>query len=151
MDVLLDTNVVLDSVLQRPPWHKEADDILQAAGLGQLTCAATSLTVAMVFYVARKAVGIARARAAVQKCLGGLKILPIDKQSLVDADAMPGTDFEDNIIIAAAVTASLDAVVTRNLAHFSHCPIPVWEPAELLKRLSGGGSPPIAGPVTGVP
>jgi len=152
MHVLLDTNVVLDAILQRPPWHKEADAILQAAGLGQVTCAATTLTVATVFYVARKAVGIPKARAAVQKCLGGLSILPIDKQSLVDAEAMPGSDFEDNILIAAAITAALDAIVTRNVADFAHSPIPAWEPAELLKRLRGSASPPIGGggPATGV-
>jgi predicted nucleic acid-binding protein len=153
MHVLLDTNVVLDTILQRAPWHKEADAILQAAGLGQVTCAATTLTVATVFYVARKAVGIGKARAAVQKCLGGFSILPIDKQSLVDADTMPGSDFEDNIVIAVAVIASVDAIITRNVADFAHSPVPVWEPAELLKRLAVPGSPPVAGagPATGVP
>ena len=30
MRVLLDTNVILDSLLQRAPWHQEADAILQA-------------------------------------------------------------------------------------------------------------------------
>jgi hypothetical protein len=106
-----------------------------------------------VFYVARKAVGIPKARAAVQKCLGGFSILPIDKQSLVDAQAMPWNDFEDNIVIAAAMTASVDAIVTRNVADFAHSPIPVWEPAELLKRLAGGKLPPVAGagPASGVP
>jgi hypothetical protein len=37
MRVLLDVNVILDAMLQRPPWHKEdADGILQAASLGQV-------------------------------------------------------------------------------------------------------------------
>jgi hypothetical protein len=80
-------------------------------------------------------------------------ILPIDKQTLLDADALPGSDFEDNIVIRAAVTASLDAIVTRNVSDFAHSSIPVWTPAELLNRLPGGGSPPVAspGPTTGVP
>jgi hypothetical protein len=73
-------------------------------------------------------------------------ILPVDKQTLLDADALPGTDFEDNILIAAAVTASVDAIVTRNVADFAHSHIPVWEPAELLKRLAAAASPPLAGP-----
>ena len=71
---------------------------------------------------------------------------------LLDADAMPGTDFEDNILIAAAGSASLDAMVTRNPADFSHSPIPVWEPAELLNRLQGATPPPAgAGPATSPP
>lgn len=118
--------------------------ILQAAGQGQVECAATTLSLATVFYVARKVVGTATARAAVRKGLAAFTILPIDKQTLLDADAMPGNDFEDNILIAAAVTASVDAIVTRDLADFAHSPISVWDPAELLKRLA-------AGPATGVP
>jgi len=136
MRVLLDTNVILD-----------------AEALGQVNCAVTTLSLATVFYVARKVVGTATARAAVRKSLAALTILPIDKQTLLDADAMTGNDFEDNIMIAAAVAASLDAIVTRNVADFAHSPIAVWEPAELLKRMAAGSSPPAAGagPATGVP
>jgi hypothetical protein len=89
----------------------------------------------------------------VRKSLGALTILPVNKQTLLDADALPGNDFEDNILIAAAVTASLDAIVTRNVTDFSHSPIPAWEPAELLKRLAAAATRPAAGPgpTTGVP
>jgi hypothetical protein len=100
---------------------------------------------ATIFYVGRKAVGAAAARAGVRKFVAGLTILPIDRQTLRDADAMTGSDFEDNLLIAAAVTAALDAIVTRNVSDFAHSPLPVWEPAELLNRLAGGGSPPSTG------
>jgi predicted nucleic acid-binding protein len=145
MRVLLDTNVLLDSVLQRAPWHNEADAIFQAAAAGQLTCAAASLSLATVFYVSRKAVGTATARAAVRKCLGAFTILSIDKQTLLDADAMPGNDFEDNILMAAAVAASLDGIVTRNVADFKHAPIPAWLPADVLKQLQAA-SPQVSSP-----
>ncbi len=107
----------------------------------------------LIFYVGRKVVGTAAARAAIRNYLVAFAILPIDKQTLLDADALPGNDFEDNILIAAAATASLDAIVTRNVTDFSHSPIPVWDPAGLLKRLPSGNPPPIAGagPATGPP
>src|SRR5437899_1814432 len=108
MRVLLDTNVILDAMLQRLPWHKDADAILKAAALGQVTCAATSLSLATIFYVGRKVVVTAAARAAVRTYLAAFAILPINQQTLLDADALPGNDFEDNILIAAAVTAALD-------------------------------------------
>ena len=153
MRVLLDVNVILDALLQRAPWHQQADAILTAAAKAQVTCTATTLSLATTFYVGRKAVGNAAARAGVRRYLGAFIILPIDKQTLIDADALPGNDFEDNIVIAAAMTASVDAIVTRNVADFAHSPIPVWEPAELLKRLAATSSPPAAGagPTTGAP
>jgi predicted nucleic acid-binding protein len=145
MRVLLDVNVMLYAMLQRLPWHKEADAILHAAALGQVTCVTTTLSLATIFYVGRQVVGTVTARTAVRTYLVAFDILPIDKQTLLDADALPGNDFEDNILIATAVTASLDAIVTRNKSDFSHSPIPVWEPAELLTRLAAVGSPPTAG------
>ena len=141
MRVLLDTNVILDSILQRPPWHLDADAILQETSLGQVVCAAATLSFATVFYIARKAVGTSRARAAVAKSMAALDVLPVTKQTLLDADAMPGNDFEDNILIAAATEAAVDAIVTRNPSDFAHSPVPVWEPAELLKRLRSGSAP----------
>jgi predicted nucleic acid-binding protein len=153
MRVLLDLNVMLDAMLHRPPWHREADAILQAAVLGQVTCATTPLSLATLFYVGRKVVGTAAARTAIRTYLAAFDILPIDQQTLLDADALPGNDFEDNILIAAAATARLDAIITRNVADFSHSPIPVWDPAGLLTRLPGSSSPPTggAGPTTGPP
>ena len=153
MRVLLDVNIMLDAMLQRPPWHKEADAILQAAALGQVTCVTTTLSLATIFYVGRQVVGTIAARTGVRNYLVAFDILTIDKQTLLDADAMSGNDFEDNILIAAAVTASLDAIVTRNKSDFSHSPIPVWEPAELLKRLAAVGSSPTtgAGPASAPP
>ena len=136
MRILLNINVILDAMLQRAPWHIEADAILQAAANGQLTCAATPLSLATIFYVGRKVVGTSNARVAVQKYLAAFDVLPISKQTLLDADGLSGADFEDNILIAAAVTSSLDAIVSRNVADFSFAPLPVWEPAEFLKRLA---------------
>lgn len=145
MRVLLDVNVILDAMLQRSPWHSEADAILRAAAQGHVTCATTTLSLATIFYVGRQVVGTALARATIRTYLSAFDILPVDKQALIDADALPGSDFEDNILIACATRAALDAIVTRNVADFAHAPITVWEPDDLLKQLPASGSPPTPG------
>lgn len=98
MRILLDTNVILDAMMQRGPWCKDADDILLAAAQGHVTCAATTLSLATSFYVGRKSVGTAGARAGVSRYISALEILPVDKQTLLDADGLSGPDFEDNIL-----------------------------------------------------
>jgi len=55
-------------------------------------------------------VGTAAARAAMLMHLVAFAIIPLDNQTLLDADALPGNDFEDNSLIGAAVMPSLDAV-----------------------------------------
>lgn len=142
--MLLDNNVLLDSVLQRPPWHAEADAILQAAARGAVVCAVTTLSVVNLFYIGRRLVGLDQARAGVRICLTNLEILAVDRQALLNADALPGSDFEDNFQIAAAVAAVIDGIVTRDPSDFRHSPIPVWSPSELLQRLTqieGSGVP----------
>jgi predicted nucleic acid-binding protein len=129
MRVLLDVNVLLDSLLQRHPWHKEADAILNAAARGQLNCSVTTHSLATLFYVARKMVGTVAARAGVRRHLLAFHILPVDKQTLLDAGALAGNDFEDNILIAAAVAAGLDGIVTR-MSRISH-----------TRRFLGGSQP----------
>jgi predicted nucleic acid-binding protein len=135
MRVLLDTSVILDSVLQRVPWHVEADEILRAAAAGRVSCAAVSLSMTTLFYVARRLAGANQARTAVRTCLSAFEILTVDVQTLLDADALPGSDFEDNVQIAAAVQCKVDAIVTRDTSGFAASPLPVFLPADLLKHL----------------
>ena len=136
MHVLLDTNVILDAMLQRTPWHVDTDAILHAARRGEIICAVTTLSIANLFYIGRRIVGAQQARSDVRTCLNTLQILAVDRQALMDADTLVGSDFEDNIQIAAARAAGLAAIVTRDVSGFSHALMPVWSPSELLHRLA---------------
>lgn len=136
MRVLLDTNIILDSLLQWAPWHGDADTIPQSADRRKIVCAVTTLSIANLFYVGRRFVGTVQARSDVRVCLHRFEVLAVDRFTLIDADALPGNDFEDNIQTAAAVAASLDAIVTRDPNGFAHSALPVWSPPELLRRLA---------------
>jgi len=135
MRVLLDTNVVLDVLLNRLPWEAEAAAILQAARDSNLTTAVTSLSIANVFYVGRRHVGLEQAWRVVRECLNTLEILPVDAATLEAAVSLPGKDLEDSIQIAAAIQSGVDAIVTRDPAGFTVSPVPVLTPPELLAKL----------------
>jgi predicted nucleic acid-binding protein len=135
MRVLVDTNIALDVMLQRAPWQADADAVLQASRDGRIAAAFTSLSTANVFCVARRHVGIARARQIVRDCLQAFEIIPVDRQTLEEADRLPGSDYEDNIQIAAAVSAGVDVIVTRDPSGYVASPVPVLTPAGLITRL----------------
>jgi hypothetical protein len=80
--------------------------------------------------------------------LASFAIIAVDHQALRDADGQTGADFEDNVYIASAVSAGMDAIVTRNPADFAHSPVPALTPAELMQRLASLGAPP-SPPATG--
>ena len=134
MLVLLDTNVILDAMLERSPWDSEADAILALGANPPFDLAVTSLTVCNIYYVARRTVGSVQARSFVRLLLKEFVILRVDRQTLVTAEAIAATDFEDNIQIAAAIRSSADVIVTRDTSGFAISTIPVFTPAQFLSQ-----------------
>jgi hypothetical protein len=138
MNVLLDLNIVLDVILQRQPWFAEASLIWDAHLQGRIRghLVATSLT--NLFYITRRILGTDEARRAVRNCLQTFVVLAVDGPLLRQADALPGTDFEDNLQLAAAAAIPLDAIVTRDPGGFVGSPVTVLTPAQLLAQLAQG-------------
>jgi predicted nucleic acid-binding protein len=136
MTVLLDLNVLLDALLGREPWRAEADAIWDANREGRIGGRVSAAALPTLFYVIRKQEGLARAHLAIANCLRSLEIVPVDRKVLEIATTLPGSDFEDNLQIACAVEAKLDAIVTRNPKDFADSPVPVLTPTELLALLA---------------
>jgi predicted nucleic acid-binding protein len=136
MKVLLDLNVVLDVLLGREPWRAEADAVWDANRDGRIDARMSAAALPTLFYIVRKQEDLARAHQAVADCLRSLEIVPIGRTALEKATALPGSDFEDNLHIACAMEASLDAIVTRNVKDFVGSPVPVLTPTELLALLA---------------
>ena len=131
-----DTNVVLDVLLKRSPWDVDAAACWQACDEGTLLGFLTASTLTDIFYLARKQKGLDDAREAVRLCLKTFAICTVDRTALEAAIDLSGTDFEDNLQIACATLAGLDAIVTRDHQGFRDSLIPALTPAELLATLN---------------
>lgn len=136
MRVLLDTNVVLDVLLQRGEWLVDAEHIWEASEDGRLESCVTASTITDIYYVSRRLAGQQKAREAIRVCLDAMTLLPIDRGVLVSAFSREGADFEDDVQMASAETHGLDAIITRDTAGFSACAIAVLSPKELIERLA---------------
>jgi predicted nucleic acid-binding protein len=134
--VLLDTNILLDVLLFREPWVKQASAIWQANDEEKISCYVNASTITDVFYIARRAIGSEAAREAVDTCLKSFEICLVDRNALEQALQLPGTDFEDNLQIACAVINGLDGIVTRDNSGFQAATIPVLSPDEFLATLT---------------
>jgi predicted nucleic acid-binding protein len=136
MTILLDLNVLLDAFLGREPWRAEADAIWDANRDGRISGQLSAAALPTLFYVIRKQEDPARAHLAVANCLRSLEIVRVDRTTLEMATTLPGSDFEDNLQIACAAEAKLDAIITRNVKDFVASPVLVLTPTELLARLA---------------
>jgi predicted nucleic acid-binding protein len=136
MKVLLDTNVLLDFLLEREPFKKDAEELFAAIDSGQIIGFVTATTLTDIFYIARKHTrSLELAREAVSSTLDTMTICPVNSNVLEAAFASGLTDFEDAVQIYSAIAQNLDAIVTRDAKGFVSSTIPVYSIQELLKRL----------------
>ena len=135
MRVLLDTNILLDVLLNRAPWVTDSSAIWGACDDGRIVGYVPASAMTDIFYIARRAVDLPTARIAVGLCLSAFEICPIDRQTLEQAATLPGSDFEDNVQLVSASIAGLDAIVTRNPSDFMAAALPILTPAALLAQL----------------
>src|SRR5690349_12510549 len=139
--ILLDINVLLDVFLARSPWLDDSAAAIQAGLDGRVAAHISAASLPTIFYLVRRNADLDRARAVVRECLRSFRILPVDRQALERAAAMPASDFEDNLLVACAELARLDAIVTRDPRGFTGSPVPALSPAEFLALLPEGDRP----------
>lgn len=136
MRVLLDTNVVLDYLLDREPFSDAAAAIWEAGRKGRIDIYVSALTPVNVFYIARKLKGKQEARRIVEGIMAECQIALIDSGVLQDALALPLTDFEDAVQHVSATGEQLDALVTRDPDDYAKATLPIFSPQTLLIQLA---------------
>lgn len=75
MRVLVDTNIILDDLLEREPFVRDAKALLQAIEDQQIQGYITATTLTDIFYIARKNKGVERARQDIFDLLALMQIL----------------------------------------------------------------------------
>ena len=136
MRVLLDTNVVLDFLLDRPPFAEAAAAIWEALVQKRCEGYVSAITPINLFYIARKLKGVEMARASVAGLLKECQICPLDATTLQIALALPLKDYEDAAQLAGAIANRLDAIVTRDPADFAGAPLPIFSPTDFLAKVA---------------
>ena len=141
MRVLIDTNIVLDFLLQREPFFQDAERLFQAIDTGQVIGYVTATTLTDIFYISRKHTrSIEQARQAVSETLIAMAICPIDRDVLESAFNSGLADFEDAVQIFSAVAQELDAILTRDAKGFLSSPVSVLSIQELLRQIGNQDS-----------
>ena len=135
MKILVDTNIVLDFLLEREPFFQSAERLFQAINDEQIAEYVTATTITNIFYIARRNTrSIEQARQAVSETLTVMIICPVNRAILESAFTSSLNDFEDAVQMACAVDQRLDAIVTRDRRDFLKSPISVLSIADLFRR-----------------
>ena len=136
MKALLDLNVLLDVIQNRPPHYPDSAKVLSAARSGEFTALIPFHAVTTIFYLVERAQNTGTANQTVDWLFAHFEIPAVDKNTLWQARQLGLKDFEDAVVASVAAERGCDWIVSRNVADFSASPVKAIAPAEFLKILS---------------
>lgn len=135
MKLLLDTNVVLDVMLDRKPHVAASARVVAAAELGRFDASLCATTITTIHYLATKALGAKQAAREITRLLEIFRIAPVTEVVLKAALQTKTTDYEDAVLFEAARAAGMDGIVTRNADDFPKTNLPIYFPVDVVALL----------------
>lgn len=132
MNLMIDTNILLDVLLKRKPFARDAALVFSAFEKNVCTGIICATSVTTVDYVLSKAIGKDKSLAAVKNLLSLFQVAPVDHSVLLSATNTGFSDFEDAVLHEAAAAVKADYIVTRNPGDFKKATIPIHTPTEML-------------------
>jgi predicted nucleic acid-binding protein len=136
--ILLDTNVVLDILLDRRPHTAASAAVWAAVETGAAEGLIAAHAVTTIHYLVSKERGADVARRTMSAILSVLRVAPVDSKVLQAALALGWTDFEDAVTAAAAAEAGCDLHVSRDPGGFPRSPVTAAPPAAAAALLQSG-------------
>ncbi|GHN00181.1 twitching motility protein PilT [Cytophagales bacterium WSM2-2] len=129
--VFLDTNVVLDIVLERPSFLEHAKQILELCDDHKITLFTSALTVVNCAYFSKKF--DRNPTMTVDSLLKWFEIIDLKKGHIESSRLSKFKDFEDGLqFFAAKEIRGIDYIVTRDESDFKASSIPVLSPKKFL-------------------
>ena len=132
--VFVDTDVVLDLLARREPFHPHAAKLFTLADRGVLKVCVSSLSFSNLHYILRKETSGRRAVEILKTFRKLVTVLPVDDAIVASALDSGFTDFEDAIQYHTAQAAKVTVLLTRNIRDYRKPVITVCTPEEYLAR-----------------
>ena len=127
--IFVDTNILLDVLLEREGYYYDALKIWANAENGNVGACIAAISLNNIHYVMRKLKSETTAMIAVKILLRIFKVIPVDADILGLAVDFHDKDFEDDIQLQCALKAKCSQLFTRNPNHYDHSAIAVVPPS----------------------
>ena len=136
MKILLDTNIVLDLLLERKSFVDFAEEIFVMIEERKVEGFLCPTSITTIYYLLNKYLDKNRCNEAMKTLLDLFDIVKIDKKILIKSLENSGSDFEDSVIYTSADFANIDVIITRDKKGFKNSKIEILSPAEFLTDLA---------------
>lgn len=132
MNILLDTNIVLDYILEREPHYETSSSAIEMALAKEYTLYVSASCITDIFYIARR-YGICTRdiREYLENMLSFMDIIGVTKSDIVKTLRIECDDFEDALQAQCAAKIKADCIITRD-ADFNGYGVNVISPQEFI-------------------
>jgi predicted nucleic acid-binding protein len=135
MNVLLDTNILLDVLTQRKDFYTDSAKVWTLIHSGLVEGYLSAISVNNLYYIVRKLRDRKTAELFVDDILKDFEIASLTKSILKQARTISGKDFEDSIQYFSAIQEGCEVLITRNKKDFPTLGLQVLTPGEFLEQL----------------
>lgn len=135
MVLLIDTNIVLDVLLNRPEFVADSAMIWKLCETEQAKGYISTLSYANMMYIMRKQLTPDQIEDVFRKLNLIFEFADFSPTVLERAVNMKWKDFEDAVQSATAEFVHADYIITRNIKDFTKSKVMAFTPSELLARI----------------
>ena len=121
MRLLLDTNVILDILLERADFYNDALDMMEKAiSKGDHLYLSSSVATDIYYIVRRNRKSKERALQCIKAISSILTFAEVNESTILSATLSKIDDYEDAVVDMVAKSVNADFIVTRNVKHFKY-------------------------------
>jgi len=131
---MVDTNVILDDILNRRPNAEAARKISRLATDELVRCHLTANCLTDIFYIVSKNTDETTAKLTIKNLLLSFAVIGIDGEDCRKAVDLPMGDFEDALVVVCAEKADLSYIITNDKKFLSDVSlnIPTISPVDFI-------------------
>ena len=135
MNLLIDSNVILDMVQHREPFFRESKEIIAECIRQSHFGFVTAHSLCDIYYILRKDMSAEQRLKLVNMFCQFFTVIPETASDFTAVTENPDTeDLEDGLQQQCATRLNLDYIVTRNIDDFRTSAVPAIEPGQFLSK-----------------
>lgn len=138
MDLLIDTNIILDVLQNRESFVESSEKVLKMIQDRKIKGVLAAHTIPNLWYIMRKNYSQEQRRFFIESLLDYFEVSSLDKQKLLGALHRPEfPDFEDCLQDECAAELNADYIITRNTRDYRASRVQALTPEEFLRLKAG--------------
>ena len=136
MKFLVDTNVVLNIMLNEVKYYVDSKKVFDMAETGKIAGFISASAITDIYFIACKKIGHKSTLAELKKLLQVFKPAAVTESHIYQALDLDWNDFEDSVQYVVGESFAADYIVTRNTKDYTSGSIPAITPEQFIQAIS---------------